>query len=187
MTLRPMTDADLILLNDVDAHVEGNQYLHLDRAGDGLEARWSLSLRPSRAIAPAPNPVGDDLAFQYKQVVSGADDGLALAAEHDEGLVAAVLARHDAEVGVVDLVDVRVDGEFRRQGLATAAVYQVTGYARDQDARAIRVAATADNVPFLTMLDKMGFAFSGLDVRRRTNHDLVKEQATLWWYLELEK
>jgi len=36
------------------------------------------------------------------------------------------------------------------------------------------------------MFEKLDFELSGIDLRRHTNHDLVKERATLFWYATLD-
>jgi hypothetical protein len=45
---------------------------------------------------------------------------------------------------------------------------------------------TTDNWPAAMLLTKCGFDLAGLDERRRTNHDLVKEAVTLFWYAALD-
>jgi hypothetical protein len=43
-----------------------------------------------------------------------------------------------------------------------------------------------NNHPAGGLLAQCGFELSGIDIRRRTNHDLVKESATLIWYAALD-
>jgi ribosomal protein S18 acetylase RimI-like enzyme len=84
------------------------------------------------------------------------------------------------------LLDVRVDFEFRRQGLASALVYQLMHAAKEAGLRAIAAETRANNFPANSMLAKLGFEMTGLDERRQSNHDLVKESVTLFWYATLD-
>jgi ribosomal-protein-alanine N-acetyltransferase len=87
---------------------------------------------------------------------------------------------------VLDLADLRVDYDHRRQGFATAILFQVINEARQGEMRALYAETRANNLPAQSLLRKVGFELGGLDERRHTNHDLLKESATLLWYLPLE-
>jgi RimJ/RimL family protein N-acetyltransferase len=52
--------------------------------------------------------------------------------------------------------------------------------------RAVAAETTTDNLPANRMMLKCGFEIGGIDTLRKSNHDLVKERATLFWYLPLE-
>jgi len=84
------------------------------------------------------------------------------------------------------VLDVRVDFEHRRQGLASAMVYQVITEARNRELRAVSVDSRTDNFPAAQFFAKCGFDLAGLDLRRHSNHDLVKESATMFWYASLD-
>ena len=84
------------------------------------------------------------------------------------------------------LLDVRVDYDFRRQGLGSAMVYQVIQRTRELELRAISAEARTNNFPANQFLQKLGFDLSGVDTRRHSNHDMVKESATLFWYAALD-
>ena len=43
-----------------------------------------------------------------------------------------------------------------------------------------------DNLPAAKLLSKCGFDLAGVDTQRRSNHDLVKEAASLLWYVALD-
>ena len=47
-------------------------------------------------------------------------------------------------------------------------------------------ATLTDNYPAAQFFVKCGFELAGLDCRRWTNHDLVKEAVTLFWYASLD-
>jgi streptothricin acetyltransferase len=100
--------------------------------------------------------------------------------------VASLLARPDAEAGTSLIADLRVDYDFRRQGMGTALVYQAIQQAREREFRAIAATTLTNNFPAGGLLAKCGFELSGVDTRRRSNHDLVKEAVTLFWYAALD-
>jgi GNAT superfamily N-acetyltransferase len=185
MEIRPLTPADLRFLGDIDATVESTQYLHLERIGEGVAVSMRVEARPLREKKIMPNPIDDDLAMSYRQIASASDEGIALAAEHDGQLVAAAVAQPQPGHATMRLLDVRVDYDFRRQGIASAMAFQIIQETRDADLRAVAAEVLTSNFPANQFLLKIGFDLSGIDVRRHSNHDMVKESATLFWYAAL--
>jgi ribosomal protein S18 acetylase RimI-like enzyme len=186
MEIRPMTIEDFRSLADIDGTIESMQYLHLDRTGEGLAIKVSVEARPTREKQIISFPVDEDLNITWKQIASGADEGVALVAVHDETIVAAALAQPDPVRGTMRLLDIRVDYDFRRQGIGIAMLYQIIQQTRDADLRAVSAEVRSNNYPASQFLLKAGFDLSGVDVRRHSNHDIVKESATLFWYAALD-
>ncbi|HEX4054898.1 MAG TPA: GNAT family N-acetyltransferase [Tepidisphaeraceae bacterium] len=185
MEIRNMTAADLKGAKDIDATAQSAQYLHVERSGEGLSISWKTQMRPLREKRTHRHPLGDEQEFAIKQIVTGADEGVALVAEHEGRPVAAAAARPDPLAGVLRLIDLRVDFEFRRQGLASALMFQMIHEARRKGLRAIAAESAADDFPALQLLAKLGFEPAGLDTHYRSNHDLVKESVILFFYLTL--
>lgn len=185
MQIRPLQPADLEMLDEIDATISSGDYLHVDRHAEGLSATVRLEPRTLPAPRIESNPIGDDLRFSLKQVASGIEEGLAMIAEHDGVPIASMLAVKSPDGSIVELVDVRVDSDRRRDGLGSAMIFQAINFAREGEARAIRAVARTSNGPIHALLVKLGFEFAGLDTFRESNHDLVKEQTTLLWYLPL--
>jgi GNAT superfamily N-acetyltransferase len=185
MEIRTMTAADLAGVKDIDATAESAQYLHIDRAGEGLAVSWKTQLRPLREKRVFRHALTDEQEFAIKQIVAGADEGVALVVEHDARPVAAAAATPDPLAGVLRLIDLRVDFDFRRQGLASALMFRLIQEARDRDLRAVAAQSVADHFPALELLAKLGFEPAGLDTHSRSNHDLVKESVVLFFYLTL--
>ena len=186
MEIRPVTPADLDDLAEIDGTIESGTYLHLDRAGEGLAISWKLSERPLRETRILPNRLDDDRRFLLKQVASGIEEGMALLAEHDEVKVALLLAQLEPARKAIRIHDLRVDFDHRREGLATALLFQTINAAREQGLRAVAAETLTDNLPGAMLLQKCGFELAGVDAQRLTNHDLVKESATLFWYAALD-
>ena len=181
-----MTQADLDGVKDIDATGESSQYLHIERSGEGLAISWKTQIRPLHEKRIHRHPLDDDRAFALRQVVTGMDEGIALVAEHDGRPVAAAAAAPDAGAKVFRLIDLRVDFDFRRQGLASAMMFQIIQEARQRDLRAVMVKSAADDFPMLELLAKLGFEPAGLDTHFCSNHDLVKESVVLFFYLPLK-
>ncbi len=186
MQLRPLIVDDLILLNDIDGTSRSSEYLHIERTGEGLSRQFLLEPRPAREPRTRPALVSDQLIFQLKQLIGAPDQGLAIVAEHDEILVGLTAAETQVDQGILQLIDIRVDTDFRRQGVASAMLFQIVQHARSADLRAVRAEPQATDIPLRTLLARLGFELAGLDTHRQTNHDLVKENATLAWYLALD-
>jgi GNAT superfamily N-acetyltransferase len=186
MEIRAMTPADLDGVKDIDATGESSQYLHVERSGERLAISWKTQIRPLREKRVHRHPLDDARAFAFKQIVTGMDEGIALVAEHDGHSVAAALATPDADEDIFRLIDLRVDFDFRRQGLASAMMFQIIQQARQRDHRAVMAACPADDYPMLELLAKLGFEPAGLDTHFHSNHDLVKESVILFFYLPLK-
>lgn len=187
MEIRPATTADLGMLADIDATIESSQYLHLELTGEGMSRGMKLEPRPLRSKRIESYPISDEQAFVIRQIVGGADEGIVLVAEHEDVLVALGAVQPCPERGAMRILDLRVDYDHRRQGLATAMIYQFINAARQQELRAVYAETRTNNFPANQMLQKLGFELSGLDVRRHSNHDMVKEAATIFWYAALEE
>jgi ribosomal protein S18 acetylase RimI-like enzyme len=186
MQIRPAVASDLPGLDEIDGTIVSSEYLHLDRTGEGTDVSWKLAERPLREKRTLPNRLGDERQFLVKQITTGADEGVVLVAEHDAVPVALLVAQFEAAYGTIHVHDLRVDFDQRREGLATAMMYQVIAHARERGLRAVAADSTTDNVPAARFLLKLGFDISGLDARRFTNHDLVKESVALHWYAALD-
>jgi GNAT superfamily N-acetyltransferase len=186
MEIRPIQPADRDMVSEIDGTIDSAQYVHVDRAGEGLALSWKLQERPLRERLAKTNPIDDEVRFWLKQIATGADEGLAMMAEHDGVPVALLVASPDYPHKTMRVHDLRVDFDHRRQGLATALLYQAVSTAREGEYRAVSAETTTDNFPAAQLLAKCGFDVAGLDARRNTNHDLVKEAVTLFWYASLD-
>ena len=153
---------------------------------EGLNLQLRIEERPLRTKLIESNPISDEQRFAVRQIATGADEGTALVAEHEGTPVALLVAQPQPLHGTLKLIDLRVDYDHRREGLATAMVYQVIQESRDAGLRAVAAETRANNFPANQLLAKLGFELAGLDAQRHSNHDLVKEAVTLFWYLALD-
>ena len=181
-----MTSEDLSRFIDLDATVESTHYLHVERAGEGLGISWRIEERPLRPKRIDPNALDEPRQFALRQVVGQIEEGLALVAEHQDLPVGMLLAQVDHESRTLSVLDVRIDYDHRRQGLGSAMVYRAIQEARDRGLRAVSARSRTDNVPAARFLLKAGFDVAGLDTHLASNHDLVKEAVTLFWYAALD-
>lgn len=188
MQLRPMTPADLPALDEIDATIESSAYLHVDRerGGEGLSAKWTVAQRPLRERLIESNRLPDDLKFLAKQIATGADEGIATVVEHDGEVVGMLLAQTDPARRTMNLVDLRIDYDYRRQGLGLALLFELITSARTQELRAVKAETPTNNLPAIQLFRKVEFELAGLDTHRHSNHDLVKEAVTLLWYAALD-
>jgi ribosomal protein S18 acetylase RimI-like enzyme len=185
MEIRSVLPRDLHALIEIDGTVESMEYLHVDRSGEGMNIQWKVEQRLLRTKLTDRNRPADELQFTLKQVAGGVEEGMALLAEHEGAMIALLLAQPQAVHGTMKIIDLRVDFDYRRQGLASAMLYQLIATARNLELRAVTAEVRANNVPASKLLAKLGFDLAGLDTQRHSNHDLVKESATLFWYAAL--
>ena len=186
MEIRSVRPVDIDRLIDIDGTIESSDYLHVDRSGEGVLLAWRLEQRPLREKRMDRNQPTDESQFLLRQVAAGAEEGMALLAEHDRVNVALLVARQEPEFRTMRVIDLRVDFEHRREGLASAMVYQAITEAKSRGLRAVAAETRTDNFPAANFLLKCGFDLAGLDARRHSNHDLVKEAVTLFWYAALD-
>jgi RimJ/RimL family protein N-acetyltransferase len=186
MEIRSAKLRDLESLVDIDGTIESADYLHLEQTGEGLAAGWRLEERPLREKRIDPNRITDDVMFTARQIVSGADEGMVLIAEHEDTVVALLVVQHRPDRGTYHIHDLRIDYDQRREGIATAMIFQVIAAAREMGLRAVSAETTTNNFPAGQLLARCGFDLAGVDTRRQTNHDVVKEAATLFWYAGLD-
>jgi len=185
MQIRPATSADLDQLADIDGTVTSLNYLHVEKSGEGLAQHWKIDQRPLREKVIEPNAIDDDVRFWMKQIVGGIEEGLMLVAEHDGMVVASLVAQLQAANSTLRLIDLRVDFDQRGQGLGSAMLFQSIQQAREMGLRAISAQTKTNNLPAANFLLKRGFDLAGLDTHLSSNHDLVKEAVTLFWYAAL--
>jgi GNAT superfamily N-acetyltransferase len=186
MQIRPAVPADLDRLADIDGTIESTRYLHLERSGEGPAITWKLEERPLRSKLIDNNAPDDERRFAMRQVLAGIEEGIALAAEHEGDLVALAIAQTDAAAGVLRLIDLRVDYDQRRQGIGSALLFQIITAARERGLRAVAARTLTNNLPASQLLAKAGFDLTGLDTHLSSNHDLVKEAVSLFWYAALD-
>ena len=186
MQIRPAQPADLDGLIDIDGTIQSPQYLHVERAGEGVAPQWRLEERQAREKLLDSNPIDPDRRFTLKQILDGVEEGLVLVAEHGGQLVALAVAQPEVENKTLRLTDLRVDFDFRRQGLGSALLYQVISRARETAMRAVVARTLTNNFPAAQFLLKAGFDLCGLDTHFHSNHDLVKEAVSLFWCAALD-
>jgi N-acetylglutamate synthase-like GNAT family acetyltransferase len=185
MQIRPGVPADLDRLIDIDGTITSVNYLHVERTGEAFAQSWKLDERPLRSKLIEPNTLDDDTRFSMKQIVNGIEEGLALVAEHESVVVASLIAQLQPSNSTFRLLDLRVDHDQRGQGVGSALLFQSIQQARDLGLRAVFVQTKTNNVSAAHFLLKRGFDLAGLDTHLYSNHDLVKEAVTLFWYAAL--
>ncbi len=188
MTIRPLRHSDLRQLRDIADVITATEYVHVDRVGDGIDTQWRLVLRPVRQPLQLAQGLPEDLAFSLRMLAGAAEDdasagaeGIALVAEYDGRLIALAAGETDAARGVLRVLTVRVDEDFRRQGIGLGLAFKLQEWARDHALRALSATTSTANPAAAHFLVKAGYQLAGLDTARESNHDLVKEQVTLLW------
>lgn len=173
-------------LIELDGTLESERYLHVQREGEGLAAVWKLEERPLREKRVENNIASDELRFGLKQLLTGVEEGIVLTAEHDGQLVGLAAARQNIERNTLEVMDVRVDYDLRREGIGIAMLFQIIARGREMGVRAVTAVTHTSNLPAAKLLQKSGFDLCGVDTHYRSNHDLVKEAVALFWYAALD-
>src|ERR1700722_4841066 len=108
MEIRPVISADLDALREIDGTIESTEYLHLEQTGQGMQIGWFLQSRPLRQKLIQSNPPADEIGFVAKQIATGADEGIALLAEHEDLPVGLLIAQPQHEARTMQILDLRI-------------------------------------------------------------------------------
>ena len=170
---QPMTPADLEELIDLDATIEAAEAVHLDAGEPGetepLARSWRLDVRPLDEPRVEPNRLeaqGDssELHFLYKQVAGGTMDGTAWILRVGGAPLATLLAMPRDGEQSLELMDVRVDYDERRQGFGSALICALLAKAREDEAvRGVTASVAGDNVPAQRLLSSLDFNLIGIE------------------------
>src|SRR5436309_3227888 len=104
MQIRPATIEDLGALVEIDGTIESTHYLHLEQSGEGANQNWRLEERTLRETLIEANRLGDEAGFIAKQIFSGGEEGVVLVAEHEDQIVAALVAQRRNDAGTMQIV-----------------------------------------------------------------------------------
>ena len=88
---------------------------------------------------------------------------MALIVEVEGRPAAAVVAVPRPQFATFELVDLRVDYDYRRQGFATAMLYQLLGALQGREEVRAVYAEVRANTPPQELLARLGFELSGFD------------------------
>src|ERR1700722_19856104 len=108
MRIPPFTPPNLIPLREIDGTIESTEYLHLEQTGQGMQIGWLLQSRPLRQKLIQSNPLADEIGFVAKQIATGADEGIALLAEHEDLPVGLLIAQPQHEARTMQILDLRI-------------------------------------------------------------------------------
>jgi ribosomal protein S18 acetylase RimI-like enzyme len=186
MEIRPITTADLATVDDIDGSIRSTHYLHVVRDIGPTSFGWRLEERELRQAVADSNRMNDDTSFALKSIAGGVEEGYAQWIELDNVAAGMVVAQPRPGLGTLHVLDLRVDFDYRRQGLGTVLLLGLLGSARDAELRAVTAECSSSNLPAAKFLRKLGFEPAGLDTHRSSNHDLVKERATVLWVCALD-
>lgn len=182
-TFRPLTDADIPRLAEIDAEFESNRYLAVEKIVNGLNVTWRLTDRP---LAPPFISTDYSLRRQQRQEVATrlhAADGLYLLVEHHQQPVALLDMEPEHWRDTAMIWNILVDRRHRRRGLGTELMNRAVAWGRQHKLRALVLETQTNNYPACCFYLKYGFKLCGLDDHFYSNDDIgVKEVALFWWY-----
>ncbi|WP_040788447.1 GNAT family N-acetyltransferase [Massilia niastensis] len=143
-----------------------------------------------RSLADSPDAFGSTLAAEQaygpdtwerrlaKAEVSGID--CPLAAELDGRLVGLIWAKVDAgDASLVNLFQMWVAPEARGRGVAAALLHAALQWARERDARAVRLGVNCANGAALRLYARAGFLDTGVREPMRPDSGLVEQTMLL--------
>ncbi len=186
MLIRPLAEADVPRLDQIDANFESNRFLDLERAADGLSASWRLIERPLD-----PPFVSTDYAFQPSErsvLIERLrqNNGLYLIAEDDARPVGFLDVEAERWHKAANVWHLFVDRAQRRAGLGTQLMQRAIDWARDAGLRGIVCETQTNNWAACAFYQKLGFQLGGIDDHFYSNEDVALREVALFWWYELK-
>jgi ribosomal protein S18 acetylase RimI-like enzyme len=164
-SIRPLTASDIARLTEIDPSFRSGSALELIRTGEGLALRWELR---EQALA-VPYEKGHGYDFDLERQTD-----IAERLNYPEVCFLRVAEEADRIVGMLDaeytdwntaviLHNLYVDTYYRSQGLGRRFWALLVRFAKDCEARTIRVETQTNNVPAIQFYLKMGCRVCGID------------------------
>lgn len=182
-TIRPLTQADVPRLGEIDAEFESNRYLAVEKIAQGLNVTWQLTDQP---LDPPFISTDYSLSRQERDEVAvrlHAADGLYLVIEHDQRLVALLDMEREHWRDTAMIWNILVDRRHRQRGLGTELMNRAVAWGRQNNLRALVLETQTNNYAACCFYLKYGFKLCGIDDHFYSNNDIgVKEVALFWWY-----
>ncbi len=107
-------------------------------------------------------------------------------AEHEGRAAGLLAARAVPGRGVLRAIDLQVDYDLWREGIASAMIYQAIAAERDLRLPAVSAEIGTNIPPACHLFAKCEFALIGVDTHRRSNHALGKSAMAMFWYAGLD-
>ena len=117
------------------------------------------------------------MAFDGEQPVGGA-----VVASRTEG-VNALSGRDD----LAELWDIRVDDEYKHQGIGQALFDMAVKWSREQGLVQMKIQCQNNNVPAVRFYHKQGAVLSAIDEYAYYNRPELRHETRLLWYLNLKE
>ncbi len=187
MHIRPMREADVDHLDQIDPTYVSRSYLHVEvEEGGSLGRSFRLV---EREVCP-PEVHGDgnrygaaEQAHARQSLLTG--DGLLLVVEHEGRIVGALevetrLWNNTAVVWLLVLSPIA-----RGKGVGAQLIAQGVAWAQARYFRAIWLETQTSNLPACRFYARCGFQLAGLDTMFYTNEDVANGSVALFWSLNL--
>ncbi len=185
-TIRPLTEADIPRLEEIQPGFVSETVLDVERLGSGLEVGWRLVERQ----LPEPFDKGGSYDFDYteqenvrKRLRRG--DGLHLVVEWEGRLVGLLDATPERWNNTVLVWNLMLDQSIRRRGIGRALFHRAVAWARPRGYRALVFETQTNNLPACRFYAALGCELEGIRTAYYTNRDLARGEVALFWVYPL--
>lgn len=186
MQIRPLAEADIPHLSDIDPTFVSEGYLHVEvDQSEGLNVGYRLV---ERSICPG-EVAGDGSRYgsaEQAHIASTLNDGgLALVVEHEERVVGVLEVEARYWNNTASIWMLLLSPEARGKGVGQQLVEQAAAWAKERSFRALWLETQTNNLPACRFYAHCGFLLAGFDTMFYTNDDIERGEVALFWYLPL--
>jgi streptothricin acetyltransferase len=186
--IRRLRPADLPRLKQIDATFSTDTILAVEKSVAGLEVAWRLTERTlAEPLHKTEGYIVDDqdVAEVRGRLLEG--DGLYLVAEEGRRLVGLLDMERERWRDTAIIWNLLVDKEYRRRGLGREFIQRAIAWGRSHHLRAIVLETQTDNLPACRFYQAMGLQLGGIDDHYYTNHDIARNEVSIFWWYELNE
>jgi len=187
ITLRPLVLADIPRLAEIRAHYQSETILAVEHTGSGISSGWRLVERK------LPVPFDKGALYDFGEAEQEAirrrlqwPDNTYLRVAELTGSNSRLIGLLEMEIrdwnNTVELVNLRVDLDFRGEGLGRRLWHLGLEYARQAGVRAIMIETQNTNLAACKFYARMGCQLVGLNEAFYTNDGTATEIALFWAY-----
>src|SRR5882724_3789784 len=180
ITLRPLESADISNLSQIRATYSSPTTLVLEKSGQGLTTGWQFVERPIPFNKGTLYDFDADALVAIQHRLEHPTRTYQRVAEEDGRLVGLLDMELQEWNNTVVLWNLRVDLDYRRQGIGRRLWHRGLEYAQNADVRAIMLETQNTNVAACRFYAEMGCQLVGLNEALYSN-DWQKTEAALFW------
>jgi streptothricin acetyltransferase len=189
MQIRPMREADIEHLSEIDPSFVSNSYLEVETdSGPGLNHSFRLV---ERELCP-PLVKGEGYKYgsaeqEHARRKLAAAGGLLLVVEDEGRLMGAMEVEPSDWNNSAKVWNIQLSPAARDKGIGRQLIAQAAAWAKQRGYRALMLETQTNNPAACHFYQRCGFQLAGFHTMLYTNHDIGRQEVALYWCLPLDE